>query len=56
LEYRFSYALNSGVTLGGIGAGSVEIRADGRLHEWLIFNNGPWASRRELRDKYYLDA
>ena len=34
----------SGVPLGGIGTGSVEIRADGYFHEWMIFNLGPWAS------------
>ncbi len=34
----------SGVPLGGIGTGSVEVRADGYFHEWMIFNLGPWAS------------
>ncbi len=29
----------SGIPLGGIGAGTVEIRADGKFHEWQIFNN-----------------
>ncbi len=55
MKYRYSYVLNSGVVLGGIGAGSIEIRADGRLYEWLIFNNGPWASRTELRNRTCLD-
>jgi len=31
----------SGIPLGGLGAGSVEIRADGRFHEWQIMNNVP---------------
>jgi len=33
----------SGMPLGGIGTGSVEIRSDGYFHEWMIFNLGPWA-------------
>lgn len=32
----------SGIPLGGIGTGSVEIRPDGLFHEWQIFNNGAW--------------
>lgn len=36
----------SGIPLGGIGAGSVEIRADGYFHDWLIFNMGSWAPDR----------
>jgi uncharacterized protein (DUF608 family) len=38
----------SGIPLGGIGTGSVEIRADGGLHEWLIFNNPPWSGQSEF--------
>lgn len=38
----------SGIPLGGIGAGSVEIRADGALHEWQIFNNPPWCGTNEF--------
>ena len=33
----------SGLPLGGMGAGTVEIRPDGHFHEWQIFNLGPWA-------------
>jgi uncharacterized protein (DUF608 family) len=35
--------MGSGVPLGGIGTGFVEIRADGCYYEWQIFNSGPWA-------------
>lgn len=35
--------MGSGVPLGGIGTGFVEIRADGCFYEWQIFNSGPWA-------------
>ncbi|MCX8052906.1 MAG: GH116 family glycosyl hydrolase [Armatimonadetes bacterium] len=33
---------NSGIPLGGIGTGSVEIRPDGLFHEWHMFNFGQW--------------
>ncbi len=33
----------SGIPLGGIGTGSVEIRPDGLFHEWQIFNMGAWS-------------
>jgi len=33
----------SGIPLGGLGTGSVEIRPDGYFHEWQIFNVGSWA-------------
>jgi len=33
---------NSGIPLGGIGTGSVEIRPDGCFHEWHMFNVGQW--------------
>ncbi|MCL6475153.1 MAG: hypothetical protein K6U75_08895 [Firmicutes bacterium] len=33
----------SGIPLGGIGTGSVEIRPDGLFHEWQIFNMGGWS-------------
>ncbi len=34
--------MGSGIPLGGIGTGFVEIRADGCFYEWQIFNAGPW--------------
>ena len=33
---------HSGIPLGGIGAGSIEIKSDGTLQDWLIFNMGQW--------------
>ncbi len=35
----------SGIPLGGIGTGSVEIRPDGLFHEWQIMNFGQWSPR-----------
>jgi len=36
-------AHSSGIPLGGIGAGTIELRPDGYFHDWLIFNTGGWA-------------
>ncbi len=36
----------SGVALGGLGTGSVEIRDDGGFHDWEIFNNHLWSGSR----------
>ncbi|MHC4252660.1 MAG: GH116 family glycosyl-hydrolase, partial [Planctomycetota bacterium] len=36
----------SGIPLGGLGTGSVEVRPDGYFHEWHIFNLGRWAPRQ----------
>ena len=33
--------MRSAVPLGGLGAGTLELRADGRLYDWNIFNNSP---------------
>jgi uncharacterized protein (DUF608 family) len=55
MRYVYSNNIASGVALGGIGAGSVEIRADGLLHDWLIFNNGPWTTIDAHRKLYPLD-
>ncbi len=35
---------HSGVPLGGLGTGSVELRSDGYFHEWQIMNNAPWGA------------
>ena len=36
----------SGIPLGGLGTGSVEIWPDGYFHEWQIFNLGRWAPQQ----------
>lgn len=33
----------SGIALGGIGSGGIELRQDGVFHNWHIFNNEPFA-------------
>jgi uncharacterized protein (DUF608 family) len=36
-----AHAARSGIALGGLGAGSAELRKDGRFHNWTCFNNEP---------------
>ena len=38
---------HSGLPLGGIGAGSLELRPDGRFHRWYLMNNRPWGAAPE---------
>ena len=38
--------LYGGVPLGGLGTGSVELRADGSFAQWQIFNN--WGNKEKL--------
>eukprot|EP01065_Artemidia_motanka_P038717 TRINITY_DN47565_c0_g1_i1.p1 TRINITY_DN47565_c0_g1~~TRINITY_DN47565_c0_g1_i1.p1 ORF type:complete len:985 (+),score=290.16 TRINITY_DN47565_c0_g1_i1:57-3011(+) len=45
--------MRSAVPLGGIGAGSVELRGDGSLHEWTIHNAGPQGA---AKIQQYLDG
>ncbi len=42
-RFRQTVSHVSGIPLGGIGAGSVEVRPDGLFHDWLIFNSGRWS-------------
>ncbi|MEH0152607.1 GH116 family glycosyl hydrolase [Limibacter armeniacum] len=39
--YTAKDRVRSGVALGGIGTGSIELRKDGNFHNWSIFNNYP---------------
>jgi uncharacterized protein (DUF608 family) len=40
----------SGIPLGGIGTGSVEIRPDGYFHDWMIFNLSDWSDGLDDQD------
>ena len=40
----------SGIPLGGIGTGSVEILPDGCFDDWLIFNTGKWSPDQTRAD------
>lgn len=42
--YQSSDAVRSGIALGGIGTGSIELRKDGNFYNWSIFNNYPHGS------------
>jgi non-lysosomal glucosylceramidase len=43
--------LRSAVPLGGLGAGTVELRADGSLRDWNIFNNSPGGGEKVQLDE-----
>ncbi|QUI23995.1 hypothetical protein HZI73_17575 [Vallitalea pronyensis] len=43
--------MRSSVPLGGFGAGTVELRADGSLRDWNIFNNGPASGLKKIVDE-----
>jgi len=45
--YEHTTSLASGIPLGGLGAGSVELRDDGGFHDWEIFNNHLWSGSPE---------
>lgn len=42
--YLSSSHVRSGIALGGIGTGSIELRKDGNFYNWSIFNNYPHGS------------
>jgi len=47
-------SLKSGIPLGGIGAGTVEIRDDGLFHEWQVFGNWhPDDLRFRIEDAFF---
>jgi uncharacterized protein (DUF608 family) len=50
LVLRAEVDRGSGIPLGGIGTGSVEIRPDGYFHEWMIFNLGEWTAGSAQQD------
>ena len=41
--------MRSAVPLGGLGAGTVELRADGSLRDWNIFNNSPGGGGQKVQ-------
>lgn len=47
--------VRSAVPLGGLGAGTVELRADGRFVDWNIFNNAPAGGGQKIQlDQAYM--
>lgn len=41
--------VRSAIPLGGLGAGTVELRADGRFMDWNIFNNSPATGNQKVQ-------
>ncbi|NJM14193.1 MAG: hypothetical protein HC896_01355 [Bacteroidales bacterium] len=49
--FKASCAARSGMALGGIGAGTIELRKDGVFYNWNIFNNFP----KETGPKFFIE-
>lgn len=49
--YRKNYRVRSGIAIGGIGAGSIELRKDGQFYNWSIFNNYPLGTGSDFKIK-----
>eukprot|EP01084_Bolivina_argentea_P134759 237594_1 len=47
--------MRSAIPLGSLGGGTFEIRGDGRLTDWTIFNNGPYDEPSNFSKKYDLN-
>jgi uncharacterized protein (DUF608 family) len=45
--FRRTTPLASGIPLGGLGTGSVELMDTGRFHDWELFNNYQWSGNRD---------
>ena len=46
--------MRSSVPLGGLGSGTVELRADGSLRDWEVFNNSPAAGPKiQINDVFF---
>ena len=43
-KFHTTPAQNSGIPLGGIGTGTIELRPDGEFHEWQISNQTRWST------------
>jgi non-lysosomal glucosylceramidase len=46
--------MRSSVPLGGLGSGTIELRADGSLQDWNIFNNSPAGGTKVQMDDAFL--
>lgn len=44
--YEANSRVRSGIAIGGIGTGSIELRKDGNFYNWTIFNNYPLSTGR----------
>ncbi|ANW95304.1 hypothetical protein AXE80_02935 [Wenyingzhuangia fucanilytica] len=49
LKVETPSGMRSAIPLGGFGAGSVELRADGSFQDWDIFNNSPATGNRKTQ-------
>ena len=48
-SYQSVGYVTSGMPLGGLGTGSIEMRPDGCFHEWQICNNEDWSGEKRAK-------
>ncbi|MCK4748655.1 MAG: hypothetical protein KAT15_16495, partial [Bacteroidales bacterium] len=51
--YSSADRVRSGIAIGGLGAGSVELRKDGQFYNWTIMNNWPLGTGQPIEVKSY---
>lgn len=56
LTIRTSFVNSSGLNLGGLGCGGIELWPDGTFHHPQFLNNRPWARMRDQPDNGYSPA
>jgi uncharacterized protein (DUF608 family) len=51
--YSNACRVRSGIAMGGLGTGSVELRKDGQFYNWTIFNNWPLGTGEPVTTKSF---
>ncbi len=51
--YTSADRVRSGIAIGGLGTGSLELRKDGQFYNWTIMNNWPLGTGEPIRVKSY---
>jgi len=54
-HFSCSQRVRSGIALGGIGAGSIELRKDGQFYNWSLMNNQPFGAGPNFMMKTWPD-
>jgi uncharacterized protein (DUF608 family) len=51
--YRAENRVRSGIAIGGLGTGSVELRKNGQFYNWTLFNNWPLGTGEPLTERTF---
>lgn len=51
--FKAENRVRSGIAIGGLGTGSVELRKDGQFYNWTLFNNWPLGTGEPLTEKTF---